>query len=108
MRNRKPIPGLYDDVQLRTMEAALDRVIKVMSEMGAVGGNNLQAYRRYVAGVIVTVARQQAFEEDELTQHVLEALIRPPANNDPVIPAPSIRKLRPRRPDRSGPGTFGA
>ena len=84
MRNRKPIADLFDDSQLRTMDAVLDRVVTVMIDMGTVNDAAHDCYRRYVAGVIVKVARQGLYDEDELTQRVLEALIRPPANNDPV------------------------
>jgi len=100
MKNRKPIAGLFDDTQLRTMDAVLDRVVKVMIEMGTVDGAAQDGYRRYVASVVVKVARQGLYDADELTQRVLEALIRPPANNDPLPRAggPSLSAVTPTQP----------
>ena len=93
MKNRKLFPGLYDDGQLRTMDAAIERVVTVMNEIGAINARSAERYRRFVAGLAVDIARAFAYDEDELTQRVLERLIKPDASNDDRI-APKNEPLR--------------
>ena len=97
MKNRKLFPGLYDDVQLRTMDAVIERVVSVMSEVGVVNERSAERYRSYVARLVVETAKSIAYDEDELTQRVLERLIKPDASNDDGI--------LPRRVPRRAAGT---
>jgi len=50
--------------------------------MGIIAVSATDSYRKYVAGVVVQVGREGLFDEDEMTQRVLEELIRPRASND--------------------------
>jgi len=91
MKNRKLFPGLYDDAQLRTMEAAIERVVTVMTEIGATSERTVERYRSLVAGLVVEIAKGVAYDEDELTQRVLERLIKPDASSDRREPQRTVQ-----------------
>lgn len=98
MKNRKLFPGVYDDMQLRTMEAAIERVVTVMTEIGAINERTGTRYRGFVAGLVVEIAKSVAYDEDELTQRVLERLIKPDASNDERKPPKTdLRRTTPAK-----------
>jgi len=98
MKNRKLFPGLYDDAQLRTMEAVIERVVTVMTEIGATNERTAGRYRSFVAGLVVDIAKGVAYDEDELTQRVLERLIKPDASNDQrKPPAADLPRMAPAK-----------